>query len=234
MKKYRYGIIGNGCLATHIAHYLKLEGISHICWSRSEDRSSPEEKLKSCSIILLAIKDSSITEFLLLHPNLKQKTLIHFSGALKIENVMGFHPLMTFSGNLYTKKKYRSISFIGTTEKKTFYDVFPHLKNPYYTINDDQKSLYHALCVISGNFTTILWQKVFKDFETELNLGKEVLIPYMEQIVENLKLDHKNSLTGPIKRDDKKTIKLNIKALNSKLWKKIYKLFYEVYNKELR
>ncbi len=234
MKKISYGLVGNGLLATHLTHYFSMEKIPYISWIRKEDSISPAEKMKDCQVILLPISDDSIESFVTNNPKLKDKILVHFSGALSINGVLGFHPLMTFSKNLYSLEKYRSIPFIGVTECEEFSQIFPGLKNEFYIIDRDKKALYHALCVLGGNFSTMLWQKVINQFESELNLPKEVLNPYIDQVCYNIKENPDSALTGPVKRQDINTIKKNIKALNGNLWKKIYKLFNRVYKLETK
>lgn len=218
-------------MATHFCNYLKLEGCSHTQWSRRSN--NPLSILDDCRTLVILIKDSAIEEFIAANPQLKSKKLIHFSGALEIEHIEGFHPLMTFSKELYTLEEYREIPFIGTTQESYFRDSLPFLKNPYYKINRENKALYHSLCVIGGNFSSILWQKVFMDFQKRLNLPKEVLYPYLERVIKNITESSENSLTGPIKRDDRRTIQKNIQSLSNP-WRKIYKLFRKAYLKEIK
>ena len=40
---------------------------------------------------------------------------------------------------------------------------------------------------MGGNFSTLLWKKVTDTFACELNLPPEVLHPYMERTLENVK-----------------------------------------------
>lgn len=232
MKKIDYGLVGNGLLATHLRHFFDLEKIPYRTWSREEDRNPPTDKLEQCSVILLAISDNALEQFIQDNPPFKKKKTVHFSGALSIAGTYGFHPLMTFSKDLYTLDQYRKIPFIGENGSEDLQTLFPHLNNPYYSIERELKPLYHALCVLGGNFTTILWQKVIKDFESQLSLPKEILDPYIEQIHQNIQNDYKHALTGPIKREDRETIKKNITALKSKPWQRLYRLFNKAYKWE--
>jgi len=218
--KINYGIIGNGLIAKHFTNYLSLENISFTKWNRKESKKSPENTLKTCPVILLLISDGAIENFIKSNPWLQQKKVVHFSGALNINNCLSYHPLMTFAKSLYSLEEYRNIPFIGIKNQISFSEIFPDLKNSYHEIES---------CVISGNFTNILWQKTFKDFEDKLGLPKEVLTPYLQKTLINIKNDPFNSLTGPIARDDKKTIHKNIESLGSLTWKKIYKLFVKAY-----
>ncbi|QEN04518.1 DUF2520 domain-containing protein [Thiospirochaeta perfilievii] len=229
MKTTRYGLVGNGLLANHLKKFLDLEGIEYLHWSRKENQENPWEILKECRIVLIVIKDSNIENFISQNPKLKEKTLVHFSGSITVDGTYGFHPLMTFGEDLYSLESYREIPFIGCETIEKFREIFPELKNCYYTIDKSQKELYHALCVIGGNFTTILWQKVIDGFTDDLKLPKKVLNPYLNQVCTNIMTDHVNALTGPIKRGDKLTIKKNISALKDRSWKRVYKMFNSIY-----
>ena len=91
---------------------------------------------------------------------------------------------------------------------------------------------YHALCVLSGNFSVILWQKAKKDFEEKLNLPWQVLLPYLKQTFKNIETDIDKSLTGPLERGDTETILNNIKSLDEKEWKEVYRAFEKTYGRK--
>ncbi len=228
MKKKNYLIVGGGYMATHFSNYLNLEGITHKKWTREE--TNLNNLIDSADTVFLLITDGSIIKFIKKYPKIKEKTLIHFSGALNIKDVYGFHPLMSFKEKLYTLEEYREISFIGTEKLQTFRKLLPVLKNSYYQIKEEQKAYYHSLCVIGGNFSSILWEKVFRDFRQELKIPDSALKPYLKMIFNNILDNPTDSLTGPIKRRDKITIKKNKKSLN-RTWSKIYSLFNRAYTK---
>lgn len=234
MKEHKLGIVGDGCMARHLKHYLDMENIPFTGWSRSVDSCSPYSKLKHCRYVIILISDDHIEDFIQRNHELLNMNLIHFSGSLTTNSAAGIHPLMTFSKELYSLNEYRNIPFIGEEGNTTLKEVIPELKNPYYEVPQDIKPAYHALCVISGNFTNIIWNKVMRDFKNRLGLPKELLYPYLDRTIANIKTDPFNSLTGPIKREDKSTIKRNIKALKNPLWRKIYMLFNKAYKKELK
>ncbi|RYE12028.1 MAG: DUF2520 domain-containing protein, partial [Rickettsiales bacterium] len=56
--------------------------------------------------------------------------------------------------------------------------------------------------------------------------------PYLNSITNNLVLDYKNSLTGPLSRGDKNTINKNIESLSEDSYQMIYKAFLNLFNKE--
>ncbi len=226
----KYLIIGSGRLSQHISHYLYLSNLKFSNWSRSKYNSNQLKKFVEFNdIIILAISDDFIENFINQNPCITNKILIHCSGCLSFKNAIGIHPLISFGSELYNYEIYKNISFIIDSKLDDFREIFPTLKNQVYAIHKDKKAYYHALCVMSGNFTTILWSKLFKELESNLNIPKEAAFLYLNSIVNNLFLDHKSSLTGPIARGDNKTIKLNLSALKDDKFFSIYQAFVNVF-----
>ncbi|MCL2474267.1 MAG: DUF2520 domain-containing protein, partial [Alphaproteobacteria bacterium] len=89
------------------------------------------------------------------------------------------------------------------------------------------KPLYHALCVMSGNFPNILWNSCLNVFKS-LNIPQEAAFLYLQKTLENFCKDPKNSLTGPLVRNDKDTIDKNLTALSPNM-RDVYKAFVKFY-----
>ena len=219
-------IIGDGRMALHFTRYLELCEIPYRQWSRrTNSHLDPVEYLKGTRAVFLLIRDDAIAGFVEDHPGLKEMNPIHFSGSLYMEDIPSIHPLMTFSKEMYSLEKYQSIPFIHESGKVSLSEILPELPNRSQPMDFGKKSLYHSLCVLSGNFTTMLWQKVFSDFQDKLELDSELLIPYMEQTFENLKTNWVDALTGPLARKDKATIERNMDALEGDLYREVYRSF---------
>lgn len=219
----KYALIGSGKLATHFKHYFKLLGLEQQIkqWSRQDQRGNALSTLiEECDLFILAISDDSIDSFIESHPLLKGKKLYHLSGAHRSPFALGVHPLSTFGHQLYTLSDYKVIPFIGEVEEKLFHGDFPNLPNPYYYLNPEKKALYHALCVLAGNGSFLLWQKAMLGFR-ELGLPSECLHPYLQQTVANL-TSFDPVLTGPMARRDHQTILKNISALNGDPYQDVY------------
>ena len=219
-------IVGDGRMATHFARYLELSAIPFKQWSRrNNSHEDPADFLKGSRAVFLLIKDDAISGFIEAHPKLKEMNPVHFSGSLYMEDIPSIHPLMTFSKEFYSIEKYKTIPFIHEKGKVSLTDILPELDNPSRAMDFGKKSLYHSLCVLSGNFTTMLWQKVFSDFQDKLELDSELLIPYMEQTFENLKNNWVDALTGPLARKDEATIERNMNALEGDMYQNVYRSF---------
>jgi len=226
----KYGIVGDGRMARHMKHYLELLGAPVRQWSRkisTECGSKAEDRLGDCDVILILISDGAIDSFVENHHFLKSKKVLHFSGSLISPNCSGFHPLMTFGPELYDLTSYQNIAFICETPGPVFSDIFPILSNPNYSIHRDLKPFYHSLCVLAGNFTVMLWQKLFSELPATLEIPASAGLPYLHRVVENLKANPQAALTGPIQRGDVKTISANLKSLEGDPFQKVYQAFVQ-------
>ncbi len=232
-KEHYYGIVGNGRVAKHLSHYFNLEKIPYKNWNRSDHNDEDVAKyFSACSVICILISDSSIEQFISKHLARTNKQLIHCSGVLSIAGTIGLHPLMSFTEELYSLDQYRSIPFVIDDKGIRFHDLFPSLRNPSYQIERKDKNLYHALSVMAGNFSVILWQKLFSDFSGKLGLPKAAALPYMNSIFQNLTINPETALTGPLVRDDHETMSANIVALENDPYQIIYKSFVETFHME--
>lgn len=216
-----YGLIGRGRLAAHLAHYLALENRSVRVWNRgSEDRV--DEALGDADVVLLAISDDALELFIDDNPALRDRPIAHFSGSKTVGGAHGLHPLMTFGPKLYALETYRSIPFVTDRGGASFGEVFPGLENPSWVLDPELKPLYHALCVLAGNFTTIAWTKAMEDFESRLGLPRRVLRPLLEQTAANTLADGRAALTGSLARGEKGTIDLDLEGLHGDPYREVY------------
>ncbi len=222
------GIIGRGRMATHMAHYLTLESIPAVCWHRDMPRS-PEMTLTGCDPILILISDDAIEGFNASHPFLTEHQSVHFSGSKVIAGLPSLHPLMTFGPDLYVLETYRAVPFIEEMDGLRLKDILPSLENPTYRMDKKLKPLYHSMCVMAGNFTTVLWAKAIEVFESTLGLPGAVLLPYLEQTCCNIQKHGVQALTGPLARRDSKTVVENVRALHGDPFESVYRAFAEIY-----
>jgi predicted short-subunit dehydrogenase-like oxidoreductase (DUF2520 family) len=155
--------------------------------------------------------------------------LIHFSGSLVTKKAWGAHPLMTFGQELYSLEKYLAIPFVLDQKAPSFRELFPGLHNRYVRLPERQKAKYHALCVLSGNFSCLLWQKLFDSLQEEFGFPPHTADMYLRQQMENLLSNYKTALTGPLARGDKATVARNIKALEGDPFREIYEAFVKAY-----
>ena len=216
-------LIGNGKVATHFAYYLKLSKIDFDHWWRRNSVSMPSPS--HYDAIFLAISDDAIGSFFQENHNNEKACWIHFSGSLNIEGMESFHPLTMF-GDLKKQSlsDYQGIPFVCSS-KEIFKSILPSLLNQVYELKGEQRALYHALCVFSGNFTTYLWQYVAEKFDEKLNLPSSVLNNYRSKVFSDLQ-NNEGSISGPISRRDLGTIKRHLEVIEEDI-KPIYEAVLE-------
>jgi len=230
-----YAILGDGRLARHMHHYLGLLGQPCSGWARNPASSCNSHTfadselrlrrtIEPSSHVLLLVSDDAIAPLVRKYPFLHGHTLIHCAGALSLPGIAGAHPLMTFSQSLYALEQYQAIPFL-VESGHDFTALFPALSNPHHTVPVEQKALYHALCVMAGNFPQILWQAVARRFEDTLDVPSTVLEPYLRQVVSNFLADPDGALTGPLARGDAQTIARNLEALRGDPLRALYRAF---------
>ena len=252
----KIAIIGDGKVARHMIRYFELVGQSHIQWFRQQrsgvstkpvrkqsklarlknkltDMFTPKntaalaDSLAGVSKVLLLISDDQIEPFIKAHPILKTKTCIHFSGSLNSELAIACHPLMTFGVDYYELTQYQAIPFV-VDEGADFTKLFPLLKNPVYPIKAEHKVKYHAMCVMAGNFTQMLWQHIATEMKL-MNLPAELMSPYLLQNTINYINNPQCSQTGPFVRGDVITIAKHQDALKTHALGDIYQAFYDLH-----
>lgn len=223
-----YGIIGDGRMAQHMGCYLDFLNIPYRQWSRrlEHDASTTlDATVDPCRIVLVLISDAAIEPFISSRLELADKTLVHFSGSLTTNHAQGMHPLSTFAADLYALSTYETIPFICEDGPNRFDDLFPALPNPHYCIATELRPLYHSLAVMAGNFTTMLWTKLFDSFEDRLGLPRAVAVPYLKQVALNIELAPADAATGPLARGDRETVNANIAALDGDPFQSVYQAF---------
>ena len=233
MQSKRHLLIGSGQSAFHLNEYLKLlssidNSIVVTHWSRkTHSESDLSVKIQNADCVYLLIKDDSLIEFYNRHPSLKEKPCFHFSGALaSFGNCISVHPLMSFASHKpLALDLYKSIPFVTDHSQRPKDFLLP---NSVQMVSPEDKKLYHALCVISGNFTVLLWTMVQKQF-TKMNLPPEILNPYLNQIAKQLMEDPEKSLSGPFLRKDFKTIEAHLESIHSTPLEPIYLGFLKSY-----
>lgn len=202
-----YLIVGDGRMATHFCEYLRLLHLPYVQWARRTHSFDVLLTLRStCTHILYLIKDSAIPLLVERLSPLFSGYHIHFSGALTLKLAHSAHPLMTFSPALYDLKAYQKIPFIIEKEGPSFESLLPGIANPHYAIDAHKKAYYHALCVMSSNFTAILWNKLFNELEQTFEIPFEAALPFLQQTLTNLEKNPQNALTGPLIRNDHRTL----------------------------
>ncbi len=228
-----YALIGSGKLSRHIECYLNYLSLPFSKWSRSLSIPLSKEIVNTSSHVLLAISDDAIEDFIQEHPFLKDKCLIHFSGAMHIQDAFSMHPLMTFAETLYKPEFYKEVPFVYEEQSYSFQMLLPGFPNDCYPLKNEMRSFYHALCVMAGNFPYILWCKIQNELVSKLNLPQGIMKSYLEVTVKNCFEMGDKGLTGPLSRGDEKSTLNHLKALEGDPFKDVYLAFIKAYRAEM-
>jgi 2-dehydropantoate 2-reductase len=228
-------LIGDGRLARHLAHYFGQLGLEPASWSRrmhAEGRcASLRELVRADTHALLAISDGAIEPFVSAHPELANVVRVHFSGRLVSSHVVGAHPLFSFADTLYERDLYERIPFVIDRGAASLSTLMPGVPNPSFHIDPAQRPRYHALCVLAGNFTTLLWRKLFHELELELGMSRAEALPYLESIARGLG-GAGAPLSGPLSRGDQATLQNNLEALKGDPFEQVYRAFVSAYEEQ--
>ncbi|MFA6037565.1 MAG: DUF2520 domain-containing protein [Legionellales bacterium] len=228
-----YLIIGDGRMARHMACYFDFLSLSYHTWARrSHDISQLPDLISKSTHVLILISDNAIDDFICTHLAGTDKTLVHFSGSLNTTLAHMAHPLMSFTPSVYTHDIYQSIWFVIEQEGPEFSSLLPGVPNAHAAIPTKDKNFYHSLCVLSSNFTCLLWQKLFTTLEQQWQIPSVAAQPILKQVMANLIHNPQSALTGPLARDDQQTIQRNLQALENDAYQEVYQAFVNAYQQE--
>ena len=224
-----FGIVGSGRVARHFRHYFDLLDLSVRTWSRREPSPDPPEALNPCATVLILIRDAEIAAFIEAWPALQEKRLVHCSGSLVTPLAEAAHPLMTFGPELYDLADYRAIPFVLDAGGTPLAELLPGVPNPSFMIPAVDRPYYHALCVMAGNFSTMLWVKLFDELQRRFGIPTSAGHPYLTRVMANVMADGDRALTGPLTRGDRGAIATNLKALEGDPFHAVYTAFMRAY-----
>lgn len=219
-------VVGNGRLAKHLLHYFHLLNYPTRQWARcAHSEQELLELAPSAHLIWLCISDAALAariESL----NTYHHKVVQCSGSLHFEGVFNRHPLASFGEHLFADDFYSQIHWISSDSQKSFLPAFEH--NTHY-LGKEHKALYHALCVLSGPGTSLLWQYFINEIE-KLKISKQAAESYFASLWLNYQKQHQPQITGPWVRNDLQTIESNEFALKQNthvlnIYKEMYSLF---------
>ena len=226
-------IIGSGRLARHLQHWAQLSSLAQILmWDRHQDPHLIRRQLNQCTHVWLAISDKAILPFYEQYIEGFDHIVVHFSGALSDPRIYGAHPMMSFSHDLLEDGVYPKIQF-AVDHDIELSKLLPGFKNPFFKIAPQDKALYHALCVVAGNFPQLLW-KSSESLFSKLNVPESASQLYIQQVTQNYLMSGASAVTGPLVRNDQKTLELNQQALANTQLAEIYAAFVKEFSNEKR
>jgi predicted short-subunit dehydrogenase-like oxidoreductase (DUF2520 family) len=160
------------------------------------------------------------------------KTVFHTSGAESAERLAplarrgaatgSFHPAQSFSRPATPAAHFRGVVFGlegGAAAIKTGKTLVRKLGGHPLVLSREQKTLYHAACVLASNLFVPLFDLAVETMAAagvSAPQAKKVLLPLVEGTLRNVKhFDAAEALTGPLARLDFGTIERQLRALRS-------------------
>lgn len=223
-------IIGSGRLAKHLHHWNLLQPLPNqiLSWNRSEDARLLPGLVSQADLVWLAISDSAIQDFFEKHLCVGGKMVVHFSGALADDRMLCAHPLMSFPIDILPDAAYKAAWF-AISGADILTDMMPGFTNSSFLVSAKSKPLYHALCVVAGNFPQLLWNEVDQTRQ-QLNIPEAAFSVYLQQSLNSFLHLKSKSLTGPLIRHDQITMDKNKNALVNTKLQTIYAAFIKEFS----
>jgi len=238
LKIMKIGIIGFGRVGSSLFDFLEEKNLIVSPYSKSKRIGDFKRVILDSEIIFICVKDDLIPERVRKIDKLEinnKKHFIHLSGATPLPlldplkrkgHYTGkLHPIQSFSER--NKEAFKNIYATFSGDKETLNilkDIFgKDLK--IIELKEREQLLIHIACVFASNFPVYSIIKAEEILE-KLNLEREILNPLIKTSIYNvIEKGAKNSLTGPAKRRDIRTIRVHKKIL-----KNFKKDIYSIYN----
>ncbi|MGH2574200.1 MAG: Rossmann-like and DUF2520 domain-containing protein [Ignavibacteria bacterium] len=235
-------IIGFGNLGSHLFYALKKSGKYSINYTVKNSKVKiNKEKINQSDIIFITTQDSKIKKVVNQLKgksiNLRNKFVFHTSGALASDILYplrpggcyagSFHPVQTFQSPAKNYSRLFENIFIAAEGdqlalKKATY-IIKSIRAKPLILSKENKILHHICCVIASNYLVTLIRHI-TNFKKILKNGFKnrrffsIYEPLTSQTLKNIKSRGiLNSLTGPVERNDKETIKLHLRTLEKKM-----------------
>lgn len=197
-------------------------------------------------IVFLCLPDEEITKVtrVLAGSDISwlKKFVFHCSGLIPSEVLKplgdkgaltaSLHPIQSFAKKKTPSAQFENIYFglEGCDEALALSaKIVRQLGGHPLIIQPEDKALYHAACSTASNFFVVLLEmavSLFKQIDLQEEKALQILLPLVKGTLHNVKkFNIRTSLTGPVIRGDKDTIKKHLEALRN------FSPYYETYKK---
>ena len=238
-------IIGTGNVAYTYSKVLKNNGINlRYVFTRNQDRISEieslfgveaisdYEKLLTCDLIIIAVKDDAIGEVAEKLHNYKG-VLVHTSGTQNstilqsVENYGIIYPLQTLTKDYEVDFKSVPVLINASSSevKGKLKCVAQKMSDVVIECSDEDRRYIHMNAVYVSNFVNVMLQ-IGEKLLREKSLNISILEPLVRETVNKaFTMGAEKALTGPARRGDKETINKHLDLLkNNEEEREVYKL----------
>ncbi len=236
-------LLGAGNLATHL--YKAFNNTNAVTINQWFNRSlkplqpfknnveitNDLSQLKNADVYIIAVSDDAISQ-LSSQLSFENRLVVHTSGSVSLHileknNRRGvFYPLQTFSKDVDID--FSEIPICLEIEHKQDLNLLKNLAvaigSKSYKVNSDQRSALHLAAVFVNNFTNQMY-RIGHEIAESKSVDFNILKPLIKETANKIdNLSPYLAQTGPAKRNDKKTLKKHLKALDKDIHKEIYEL----------
>jgi len=239
-------LLGSGNVATHLfkAFNEANEIIVNQWYSRNINQiesygnevgiTDDISQLKDADVYILAVSDDAIATLSKQIP-FQDKLVVHTSGSVSLYDIDKkhkrgvFYPLQTFSkdAELDFVNVPLCIEAIKKADLNTLKVLAKSIGSKSHKVNSDQRRGLHLAAVFINNFTNQIYRIAHEITESQ-SAEFDILKPLILETAK--KVQHMSPFlaqTGPAKRNDKKTLKKQLKLLENDHHKAIYELLTE-------
>ena len=249
----RIGFIGAGRVGCTLGKYFGEHGVEVSGYYSRTAKSAQfaseftktvcfkmlEDIVNSSEIIFITVNDNAVEQVweALKELPVQGKIICHCSGVLSssvfsgIDQMKAFgysiHPIYAINSKTTSYKEIGKAHFTieGSTERLSqVRSLLEQCGNPVTVISPEDKSKYHAACVISSNLVVALAQigeRLLRECGFSKEEAKKALMPLFydncKAVVEKGTVE---ALTGPVSRGDVETLQKHLEVLDPKdrLW----------------
>lgn len=236
-------LLGAGNVATHLYKaFSTAENISVTQWynrTRESIKTYANEveitdsldELKEADLYIMAVSDDSIEQLSKDLP-FTNRLVAHTSGSVsmhaldKKNDIAVFYPLQTFSkdAEITFSEVPICIEAIDKGHRKFLKTLANDLGCKSYKISTSQRQSLHLAAVFVNNFTNQLYRIGHEICESK-SVEFEILKPLIQETAKKVQeMSPYRAQTGPARRNDKKTIKRQLKLIENEEHKTIYEV----------
>lgn len=215
----RIAILGMGRLGKTMAGLLKAAGWDVATWRRGE-------VMPRCAVAWITVSDDAVAQVARALP--PGPIVLHASGSLDVDVLRphrpagSLHPLQTFPGPQRLVPDLRGVPAAVSGDEEAIriaIQIARSLEMSPVRVGGDRR-LYHAACVMAGNFSTVLLDAALTLLDSaglERDQGLDLLAPLVRSSLGNSLRDGPGAaLTGPYSRGDTQTMAAHREAIRLK------------------
>ena len=205
-------IVGAGRAGSSFASALELVG-HDVELVHHDDLSS----IGDSALVILCVPDDAIANVAASIVPREERVIAHVAGSRNLDvlaphpRVGSLHPLMALPSGSDAER------LIGATYcvagDQLVLEVALSLAGRVITLDDDQRTIYHAAAVVASNHLTALMGQV-RTLAESIGLTLEDFLPLSQQsLVDGARFGPDDALTGPASRGDMATIDAHLAAI---------------------